>query len=65
MSCKPYFQGGRLAFDCPPCGLELSSAACLNSQLKTISLSEKPWATMRYEEEIIVDFDEEKSKGFV
>ncbi len=62
MGCKPYFQGNRLAMDCPSCGLELSSAACLNSHLKTISMLEKPWSTMRYEEEIIVDFEEEKTR---
>lgn len=50
--------------DCLTCGLGLSSPACLNSHLKTIATLDKPWKTMRYEEEIIIDLDEGKSAVF-
>lgn len=54
-------QGNRVVMDCLTCGLELYSPACLNSHLKTLSMLESKFNTMRYEEEIIIDFDEAKS----
>jgi type IV secretory pathway ATPase VirB11/archaellum biosynthesis ATPase len=47
--------------DCPTCGLGLTTPQCINSHLRTIARLEKTWKSMRYEEEIIVDLDEEKS----
>ncbi len=64
MGCRPSYQGNRLVMDCLTCGLGLTSAACLNSHLRTISTLDKPWKTMRYEEEMIIDLDEEKSAIF-
>lgn len=64
MACRPSYQGSRLVMDCPTCGLGLTTSACLNSHLKTISTLESPWKTMRYEEETVVDLDEEKSRIF-
>ncbi len=64
MGCRPSYAGSRLVMDCLTCGLGLTSPACLNSHLRTISTLEKPWKTMRYEEEMIIDLDEEKSAIF-
>ncbi|MDE1797858.1 MAG: Flp pilus assembly complex ATPase component TadA, partial [Candidatus Micrarchaeota archaeon] len=64
MGCRPSYQGNRLVMDCITCGLGLTTSACLDSHLKTISTLETPWKTMRYEEEMIVELDEEKSKVF-
>lgn len=47
--------------DCLTCGLELFSPSCLNSHLKTLAMLESKFSTMRYEEEIIIDFDEDKT----
>ncbi|VVB57662.1 Type II/IV secretion system protein [uncultured archaeon] len=64
MACRPSYQGNRLVMDCLTCGLGLSSAACLNSHLKTIATLDKPWKTMRYEEEMLVELDEERAAVF-
>ncbi len=64
MGCRPSYQGNRLVMDCITCGLGLTTSACLDSHLKTISTLETPWKTMRYEEEMIVELDEQKSKIF-
>lgn len=50
--------------DCTTCGLGLSTSACINSHLRTISTLESQWKTMRYEEETLVDISEEDSKIF-
>ena len=64
MACRPSYEGNRLTMDCLTCGLGLTSAACLNSHLKTIATLDKPWKTMRYEEEMMVELDEDKSAVF-
>jgi len=46
--------------DCPTCGLGLTTPQCINSHLRVTSQLPKPWKTMRYEEEVVVDLDEEK-----
>ncbi len=61
MGCRPSYQGNRLVMDCPTCGLGLGTPQCINSHLKVTSQLPKPWKTMRYEEEIIVELDAEKS----
>jgi len=49
--------------DCLSCPYELFSPDCINSQLKDLTtLADLDIRTIRYEEEIIVDFDEEKSR---
>jgi len=47
--------------DCPTCGLGLTTPQCINSHLRVTSQLPKPWKSMRYEEEVVVDLDEEKS----
>ena len=47
--------------DCPTCGLGLTTPQCINSHLRVTSQLPKTWKTMRYEEEVVVDLDEEKS----
>src|SRR3989338_419720 len=61
MGCRPSYEGNRLVMDCPTCGLGLSTPQCINSHLKVTSQLAKPWKTMRYEEEVVVDLDAEKS----
>ncbi|MCM8830692.1 MAG: Flp pilus assembly complex ATPase component TadA [Candidatus Omnitrophica bacterium] len=65
MGCKPYYSGNRLNMDCLSCGLGLGTNACIASHLKTISLLQKPWKTMRYEEFNKIDIDEENSTIFL
>ncbi|MCX8194540.1 MAG: ATPase, T2SS/T4P/T4SS family [Candidatus Micrarchaeota archaeon] len=65
MGCRPSYQGGRLVMDCPTCGLGLTTPQCINSHLKVTSQLTKPWSTMRYEEEVVVDLDEEKTAMIV
>jgi type IV secretory pathway ATPase VirB11/archaellum biosynthesis ATPase len=47
--------------DCPTCGLGLATPQCINSHLRVTSALPKLWKTMRYEEEIMVELDGEKS----
>ncbi|MEM2137751.1 MAG: ATPase, T2SS/T4P/T4SS family [Candidatus Anstonellaceae archaeon] len=61
MGCRPSYQGNRLVMDCPTCGLGLTTPQCINSHLRVTSQLPKIWKTMRYEEEVVVDLDEEKS----
>ncbi|MFH1447772.1 MAG: ATPase, T2SS/T4P/T4SS family [Candidatus Micrarchaeota archaeon] len=60
--CKPNIRGTKCTMDCLSCPYELFSADCINSQLKDLTtLSDVNIKTIRYEEEIIIDFDEEKT----
>lgn len=61
MGCRPSYQGTRLVMDCPTCGLGLTTPQCINSHIRVTSQLAKPWKTMRYEEEVVVELDEEKS----
>jgi len=61
MGCRPSYQGTRLVMDCPTCGLGLTTPQCINSHLRVTSALPKLWKTMRYEEEVVVELDEEKS----
>ena len=61
MGCRPSYQGTRLVMDCPTCGLGLATPQCINSHLLVTSALPKIWKTMRYEEEIMVELDEEKT----
>lgn len=61
MGCRPSYQGNRLVMDCPTCGLGLTTPQCINSHLRVTSQLPKIWKTMRYEEEVVVDLNEEKS----
>ena len=61
MGCRPSYQGSRLIMDCPTCGLGLTTPQCINSHLRVTSQLPKPWKTARFEEEVVVDLDEEKT----
>lgn len=62
MGCRPSYQGTRLVMDCPTCGLGLATPQCINSHFRVSSTLQKPWKTMRYEEEIVIELDSEKSE---
>ena len=55
-------EGTRAIVDCASDPLEFTSPAWVNSHLKDLANAEGKIRTIRYEEEIIVDFDEEKTK---
>ncbi len=55
-------EGTRAIVDCASDPLEFTSPAWINSHLKDLANAEGKIRTIRYEEEIIVDFDEEKTK---
>ncbi|MFH0927603.1 MAG: ATPase, T2SS/T4P/T4SS family, partial [Candidatus Micrarchaeota archaeon] len=65
MGCRPYYHGNRLSMDCLTCGLGLGTNACIDSHFHTIATLQKPWKTMRYEEESMVGLDEQTSKIFL
>ncbi|MEW6329004.1 MAG: ATPase, T2SS/T4P/T4SS family [Candidatus Micrarchaeota archaeon] len=61
--CKLSVQRTRAVMDCASCPFEMFSAKCINSQLHDLSmLTDVDIKTMRYEEEIIIEFDEEKTR---
>ena len=47
--------------DCPTCGLGLTTPQCINSHLRVTSALPRIFKTMRYEEEIVIDLDEDKT----
>ena len=47
--------------DCPTCGLGLTTPQCINSHLRVTSQLPRLWKSMRYEEEVVVELEEEKS----
>ena len=61
MGCRPSYEGNRLVMDCPTCGLGLTTPQCINSHLRVTSALPNPWKTMRYEEEVVIELDEDKS----
>ncbi|MFH1306767.1 MAG: ATPase, T2SS/T4P/T4SS family [Candidatus Micrarchaeota archaeon] len=64
MACRPSYHGNRLSMDCLTCGLGLGTTSCIGSHIHTIAMLEKPWKTMRYEEENIIELDGKKSRIF-
>lgn len=60
--CKLEMQGTRAVMDCATCPLEMFSPKCINSHLRALSAVGKKIRVMRYEEELIIEFDEEKTK---
>lgn len=52
--------------DCASCPFGMFSAKCINSQLNDLSLlTDVEIKTIRYEEETIIDFDEEKTRVII
>ncbi|MFH1520796.1 MAG: ATPase, T2SS/T4P/T4SS family [Candidatus Micrarchaeota archaeon] len=59
--CNLYLEGTRAIVDLAKCPYEFASPEFLNLHLKDLSTTEAPIKTIRYEEEIVVELDEEKS----
>jgi len=59
--CNLYLEGTRAIVDLAKCPYEFASPEFLNIHLKDLSTTESPIKTIRYEEEIVVELDEEKS----
>ncbi len=59
--CNLYLEGTRAVVDLAKCPYEFASPEFINFHLKDLSTTEKPIKTIRYEEEIVVELDEEKT----
>ena len=59
--CNLYLEGTRAIVDLAKCPYEFASPEFLNLHLKDLSTTESPIKTVRYEEEIVVELDEEKT----
>jgi type IV secretory pathway ATPase VirB11/archaellum biosynthesis ATPase len=59
--CNLYMEGTRAIIDLAKCPYEFASPEFLNLHLKDLSTTEVPIKTIRYEEEIVVELDEEKT----
>ncbi|MFH1785277.1 MAG: ATPase, T2SS/T4P/T4SS family [Candidatus Micrarchaeota archaeon] len=59
--CNLYLEGTRAIVDLAKCPYEFASPEFLNLHLKDLSTTESPIKTLRYEEEIVVELNEEKT----
>lgn len=59
--CNLYLEGTRAIVDLAKCPYEFASPEFLNLHLKDLSTTESPIKTIRYEEEIVVELDEQKT----
>ncbi|MEM2909154.1 MAG: ATPase, T2SS/T4P/T4SS family [Candidatus Bilamarchaeaceae archaeon] len=59
--CNLYLEGNRAVVDLSKCPYEFASPEFINFHLKDLSTTEKPIKRIRYEEEIVVELDEEKT----
>jgi len=59
--CNLYLEGTRAIIDLSKCPYEFASPEFINLHLKDLSTTEKPIKTIRYEEEIVVELDEEQT----
>lgn len=59
--CNLYMEGTRAIVDLAKCPYEFASPEFLNIHLKDLSTTETPIKTIRYEEEIVVELDEQKT----
>jgi len=59
--CNLYLEGTRAVIDLAKCPYEFASPEFINLHLKDLSTTESPVKTIRYEEEIVVELDEEKT----
>jgi len=59
--CNLYLEGNRAIVDLSKCPYEFASPEFLNLHLKDLSTTESPIKTIRYEEEIVVELNEEKT----
>jgi len=60
--CNLYMEGERAIVDLAKCPYEFASPEFLNLHLKDLSTTETPIKTIRYEEEIVVELKEDKTK---
>jgi len=60
--CNVYLEGSRAILDMSKCPYEFASPEFLNLHLKDLSTIEKPILTIRYEEEMVIELDEEKTR---
>ncbi len=63
--CNVYLEGTRAILDMAKCPYEFASPEFLNLHLKDISTIEEEIKTIKYEEEIVIELDEEKTKVLV
>ncbi len=59
--CNLYMEGTKAIIDLSKCPYEFASPEFLNLHLKDLSTTEFPIKTLRYDEEIVVELDEEKT----
>ena len=59
--CNLYLEGTRAIIDLSKCPYEFASPEFINLHLKDPSTTETPIKTIRYEEEIVVELDEEQT----
>jgi type IV secretory pathway ATPase VirB11/archaellum biosynthesis ATPase len=59
--CNLYLEGTRAVIDLAKCPYEFASPEFINLHLKDLATTEKPVKTIRYEEEIVVELDEEQT----
>lgn len=59
--CNLYLEGNRAVVDLSKCPYEFASPEFINFHLKDLSTTTQPIKTIRYEEEIVVELDEEKT----
>ena len=59
--CNLYLEGTRAIVDLAKCPYEFASPEFINFHLKDLSTTEKPVKTIRYEEEIVVELNEEET----
>ena len=60
--CDVYLEGTRAILDMSKCPYEFASPEFLNLHLKNLSTINKEIDTIRYEEEIVIELDKEKTK---
>lgn len=59
--CNLYLEGNRAVVDLSKCPYEFASPEFINFHLKDLSTTTQPIKRIRYEEEIVVELDEEKT----
>ncbi len=63
--CNLYLEGNRAIVDMSKCPYEFGSPEFINLHLKDLATQEVPIKTLRYEEEIVVELDEEKTSYLI
>ena len=63
--CNLYLEGNRAIVDLSKCPYEFASPEFLNLHLKDLATQEVTIKTIRYEEEIVIELDEEKTNVLV